>query len=242
MSIIILSIHLVVSICLIGLVLLQRSEGGALGIGGGGGGSLMSGRGASDALARLTSIAGGLFLAVSLFLTWLSGVGSTGERSVFDIIPQAPISAPATPAPAPTPEPTREDPTESRGGPAAQENTFAAVLPGPAPAAAAPAPVQVQPTAAPTAARAAPIEGRPTAQPTARQAPAQTAANPPARQQPTQAAATPPVRTPAPQLQIPTAQPGAVNGVQLSEPGQGESVEMRNGLEVVRRERAGPEQ
>lgn len=46
MQMIILSIHLLVSVCLIGLVLLQRSEGGALGIGGGGGGALMSGRGA----------------------------------------------------------------------------------------------------------------------------------------------------------------------------------------------------
>ena len=49
---VVLTIHLLVCICLIGLVLLQRSEGGALGMGGGGGGALMSGRGAADALAQ----------------------------------------------------------------------------------------------------------------------------------------------------------------------------------------------
>ena len=52
MELIVLSIHLLVCMCLIGLVLLQRSEGGALGMGGGGGGSLMTGRGAADASPR----------------------------------------------------------------------------------------------------------------------------------------------------------------------------------------------
>jgi preprotein translocase subunit SecG len=49
MEIVVLIIHLVVCMCLIGLVLLQRSEGGALGMGGGGASALMSGRGAADA-------------------------------------------------------------------------------------------------------------------------------------------------------------------------------------------------
>ncbi|UPT61101.1 MAG: preprotein translocase subunit SecG [Hyphomonadaceae bacterium JAD_PAG50586_4] len=62
MEVVVLSIHLLVCICLIGLVLLQRSEGGALGMGGGGGGSLMSGRGAADALAKMTQVAGGFSL------------------------------------------------------------------------------------------------------------------------------------------------------------------------------------
>ena len=63
MELVVLIIHLLVCICLIGLVLLQRSEGGALGMGGGGGGALMSGRGAADALAKMTSVAGGFFLS-----------------------------------------------------------------------------------------------------------------------------------------------------------------------------------
>jgi preprotein translocase subunit SecG len=105
MELIVLSIHLLVCICLIGLVLLQRSEGGALGMGGGGGGGLVSGRGAADALARMTSVAGGFFLVTSLGLTMLSGAANSSEgRSVLDILPTQ--SAPATtPAPVPATPP-----------------------------------------------------------------------------------------------------------------------------------------
>ena len=80
---------------MIGVVLLQRSEGGALGIGGGGGG-LMSARGAAGTLVRLTMIIGGIFLATSLALTVLAnrsgedpsvidaagGIESTGDAGV----------------------------------------------------------------------------------------------------------------------------------------------------------------
>ena len=53
MSTVVLVLHLLVAIVLIALVLMQRSEGGALGIGGGSS-SLLSGRGAADVLARST--------------------------------------------------------------------------------------------------------------------------------------------------------------------------------------------
>jgi preprotein translocase subunit SecG len=246
MQVIVLSIHLLVCICLIGLVLLQRSEGGALGIGGGGSGALMSGRGASDALAKLTSIAGGLFLVVSLALTWLSGAGQSSDRSVFDnILPQqAPITAPLTPAPAPT-APAEEpaatpDPTQSA---APAPSQMASILPGPAPAAAA--------TPAPAGPRAAPLESRPAAT-TPAQRPA---ATPPAQRPATnqQASAQQPARTPAPArttpapartttppLQIPNTS-GAATGL-TSEPSGSESVTVGNGMEAVRRERAGPDQ
>jgi preprotein translocase subunit SecG len=135
---IVLIIHLVVCVCLIGLVLLQRSEGGALGMGGGGGGggSLMSGRGAADALAKMTSVAGGFFLVTSLGLSVLSGAASNASGvSVFDRTP-APAAAPATTAPPPVtaPEPTRPDPTES-SAPQAAETQLVSI--GPASAAAA---------------------------------------------------------------------------------------------------------
>src|SRR5690606_6221665 len=98
MELIVLSIHLLVCICLIGLVLLQRSEGGALGMGGGSG-SLMSGRGAADALAKMTSVAGGFFLVTSLSLTFLSGAAASNSgRSVLDTAPvEAPATTPAAP-------------------------------------------------------------------------------------------------------------------------------------------------
>ncbi|MGH6949912.1 MAG: preprotein translocase subunit SecG, partial [Vitreimonas sp.] len=147
MEVVVLGIHLLVCICLIGLVLLQRSEGGALGMGGGGGGALMSGRGAADALAKMTSVAGGFFLVTSLGLTVLSGAHASNDgRSVFDtILPQR--SAPATPAPAPATPPAdeRPDPTESSIDPTSQ---LASLTPGPADAAAAAPPTAPAPTVA----------------------------------------------------------------------------------------------
>ncbi|MCI5043692.1 MAG: preprotein translocase subunit SecG [Aquisalinus sp.] len=57
-----------VVIALVALVLLQKSDGGALGIGGGGGGGLMSGRGTANTLTRMTSILGAVFMLNSLGL------------------------------------------------------------------------------------------------------------------------------------------------------------------------------
>ncbi|MEM9809959.1 MAG: preprotein translocase subunit SecG [Pseudomonadota bacterium] len=64
---IILTIHTMIVLALVGVVLLQRSEGGALGMGGGGGG-LMSGRGAATALTRTTTVLAALFFTSSLLL------------------------------------------------------------------------------------------------------------------------------------------------------------------------------
>jgi len=67
---VILVVHIIACIVMTGLVLIQKSEGGGLGMGGGGGGnSLMSGRGAAGALVRTTIIIGGLFFITSLTLT-----------------------------------------------------------------------------------------------------------------------------------------------------------------------------
>ena len=69
---ILLTIHIIVCVCLIGVVLMQRSEGGALGMGGGPTG-FMSARGAGDLLTRVTWILGSIFFVLSLALTLLSG-------------------------------------------------------------------------------------------------------------------------------------------------------------------------
>ena len=68
---IVLIIHVFIVIALVGVVLLQRSDGGALGIGGGGGGGaggFMSGRGAANALTRTTTILAALFFTTSMGL------------------------------------------------------------------------------------------------------------------------------------------------------------------------------
>ena len=74
MTTVILTIHTLIVLALIGVVLLQRSDGGALGIGGGGGG-MMSGRGAANALTRTTSILAALFFSTSLGLAIFADQG-----------------------------------------------------------------------------------------------------------------------------------------------------------------------
>ena len=71
MANVLLVVLLIISIILIGLILIQRSEGGALGIGGsgGGGGGLMSGRGTADLVSRMTAVFGAAFLLVSLLIS-----------------------------------------------------------------------------------------------------------------------------------------------------------------------------
>lgn len=71
---VILVIHLLLALSLIGLILLQRSEGGGLGIGGGGGmGSLATVGQTASALTRATAICAACFFATSLTLAILAG-------------------------------------------------------------------------------------------------------------------------------------------------------------------------
>jgi preprotein translocase subunit SecG len=68
MATVILIIHIMLALGLIAVVLLQRSEGGALGMGGGGGG-FMTGRGAGNFLTRVTAGLATAFFATSLILS-----------------------------------------------------------------------------------------------------------------------------------------------------------------------------
>ena len=66
-------VHLLVTLALIGVVLIQRSEGGGLGIGTSQGmGGFMSGRGTTNLLTRTTAILGTIFFALSLTLALLN--------------------------------------------------------------------------------------------------------------------------------------------------------------------------
>ena len=77
-------VHLLIALALVGSVLLQRSEGGALGIGGGGSmGGFMSGRGAANVLTRTTAVLAVCFFITSVLLTVTAGTGG-GDRSVID--------------------------------------------------------------------------------------------------------------------------------------------------------------
>ena len=93
MTTVLLIVHLFVTLALIGVVLIQRSEGGGLGIGTTQGmGGFMSGRGTANLLTRTTAILGAMFFSLSLALALLNrGTGGVG-RSLLDSPP--PISAP----------------------------------------------------------------------------------------------------------------------------------------------------
>ena len=90
-------ILLILAVALIGVVLLQRNEGGGLGMGAGG---VMTGRAAATALARATWWIGGAFMATSLALTVIAARDSTGASVVDQISPAASDEAPADANPA----------------------------------------------------------------------------------------------------------------------------------------------
>jgi preprotein translocase subunit SecG len=91
-------IHLMVVVALVVTVLLQRSEGGALGVGGGGG--FMTGRGQANVLTRATAILAALFFATSLGLTILAKWNQAPSSILQTVAPAKPGGeAPAAPAP-----------------------------------------------------------------------------------------------------------------------------------------------
>jgi preprotein translocase subunit SecG len=100
-------IHLFLAIALIAVVLLQKSEGGALGMGGGGMAGFMSGRSTANLLTRSTAILAACFFATSIALALIAGAQRT-QRSIIDQGGPPPASspapnpaAPAAPSPAP---------------------------------------------------------------------------------------------------------------------------------------------
>ncbi len=94
------ALELMIAVALIVFVLLQRSEGGALGIGGGGGGlgGLFTPRGAGDVLTRTTAILATLFFLVCIGLNLMSLHGRN-EKSILDMPAGTLSNVPAKPAP-----------------------------------------------------------------------------------------------------------------------------------------------
>jgi preprotein translocase subunit SecG len=88
-------LHLMIASALVGVVLLQRSEGGALGIGGGGGGGFLTGRGTANLLTRTTAALAGAFFLTSILLTLIAQRSAPGGSILDSGAP------PASTAPAP---------------------------------------------------------------------------------------------------------------------------------------------
>lgn len=136
---VILVIHIIACIVMTIVIMLQKSEGGALGIGGGGGG-LMTGRSAAGALVRVTMIFGGIFFVTSLGLTTLAN-RTTDNRTLLErtVSQSDPDAAPAE---------IRDllDPTAPLLGPApAAETPIVPALEGETPEPVAPVPVDEAP-------------------------------------------------------------------------------------------------
>ena len=101
MTTILLVIHLIIAIALVGVVLLQRSEGGALGgLGGTTMGGMMSGRGTANLLTRTTAFLAAGFMVMSLLLAIVAS-NARAPSSILDgpnPFDTVPLEAPTTPA------------------------------------------------------------------------------------------------------------------------------------------------
>ena len=107
MTNVLLVLFLLVTLAMIGVILVQRSEGGGLGVGSSQGmGAFMTGRGTANLLTRTTAVLGGIFMVLALALAML-GRGHAPRGSILD----APVSAPAPTAPAPALPPAPSVPT-----------------------------------------------------------------------------------------------------------------------------------
>jgi len=123
MMTLLLIVHLFVTIGLVGLVLVQRSEGGGLGIGGGGGGGFMTTRGTANALTRATMMFATAFFVTSITLSLLAGLqrgASTGTGSVTDSVP---VSSPAADQPFALPDDLPPVPGDESGAAAPAETS-----------------------------------------------------------------------------------------------------------------------
>jgi preprotein translocase subunit SecG len=105
---VVLVIHLMVAVALIGVILMQKSEGGALGIGGGGGMSnFMTGRGTANVLTRTTAILAACFMLTSVLLVIIPRLGTQAPSIIPETSTTVPLPTPTAPAaPATPPGPT----------------------------------------------------------------------------------------------------------------------------------------
>jgi preprotein translocase subunit SecG len=196
---VLLTVHMFACLALVIAVMLQRSEGGALGMGGGGTGGIISGRGAASVLVRVTMGLAAVFFVTSIAMTRMNAVDQSAPGALERTVQQKNTSNPLDPlAPAPGGATTPDLPSPgSLTTPAAPVIDPLApptngATPAPAPAttsATTPAPVTPAPAPAQPAPRASTTTTPKPAGPAAT-SPATT--KPPATQAPTQPAAPPP--------------------------------------------------
>jgi len=127
---------ILIAVAMVITILLQRSEGGALGMSGGGPGNFMSARGTGDLLSRATQILAGIFFALCLAMTLLGGhhgrssivnpndVGRINPGSL-PVQQTAPAqTAPVQTAPSQAPTGVLPSPIPTQPAPASPDNLF----------------------------------------------------------------------------------------------------------------------
>ncbi len=92
-------VQTLIAASLVAVILMQRSEGGGLGVGGSSSG-FMTARGAADFLTRATSVLGGLFIVLSILLAAFAGATRAPATIDTSLVRDAPVT-PVAPAPAP---------------------------------------------------------------------------------------------------------------------------------------------
>ena len=117
MATVVLVIHLMIAAALVGVVLLQKSEGGALGMGSGGGGGFLTGRGTANLLTRTTAGLAAAFFLTSITLTIMANQRSGAPSLLDSTKPAAGTTAPATGSG----DKPAEAPAAGRGGPGRKE-------------------------------------------------------------------------------------------------------------------------
>ena len=122
MQTVVIVIHLLIVLALVGVVLMQRSEGGGLGIGGGSG--FMTARGAANALTRATAILAAGFFITSLALGIMARYGEN-PTDILNRIPTTTGTQPASQQP-----PTSGGILNQLGGPSSKPATDAPAAPG----------------------------------------------------------------------------------------------------------------
>ena len=102
-------VQALVAAALVGLVLIQRSEGGGLGVGGSGGspGGLMSARGAADFLTRTTKWLAVIFVVLAIIMAAVAVKATSGDTVDDSLKRTAVPAAGAQPAPAPAQAPAQ---------------------------------------------------------------------------------------------------------------------------------------
>lgn len=110
-------VQTIIAVALIGVILMQRSEGGGLGVGGSSSG-FMTARGAADFLTRSTAVLGGLFIVLSIVMAAIAGATRQPVKIDTSLAnTAAPIKQPQQ---APPPQPTTPAPAKSPVSNAAQ--------------------------------------------------------------------------------------------------------------------------